>query len=107
MWEILASIVWACFATYTIWYFTSAKNFAPITYNEARILWKIHKKTANCNGRKWREIKHKDAIVGFECECGYKHIQRRPIIRELPKVENHMANPSFAIQKLHNAYEPT
>jgi len=108
MWEIIASIIWACFAIYTIWYFTCAKHFAPITYNEARILWKIHIKNANCNGRRWREIRCKDAIIGFECECGYKHIQRRPIISKLPNAENCIANPqSLAIKKLHNTYEQT
>jgi hypothetical protein len=107
MWEIIASIIWTCFTVYVIWYFAYAKHFAPITYNEAKILWKIHRKNSNCNGRRWREIKRKDEIVGFECECGYKHIQRRPIVSELPNTENHMANPqSLAIKKLHNTYEP-
>lgn len=111
MWEIITSTVWAGFAIYTVWYFAYAKHFAPITYNEARILWKIHKQSANCNGKRWREIKRKNAIVGFECECGYKHIQRRPIVSELPEppeTETHLRNTkNIAIKKLHAPYEST
>ncbi|MEM3578277.1 MAG: hypothetical protein QXX51_07520 [Candidatus Bathyarchaeia archaeon] len=108
MWEIITSTIWACFAAYATWYFTYAKHFAPITYNEARILWKIHKQNTNCNGRRWREIKRKEAIVGFECECGYKHIQRRPIVSELPNTKTTLGDTrNMAIKKLHTTYEST
>jgi hypothetical protein len=82
--EIIASIIWAGFAAYAIWYFAVAKHYAPLTLNEAKILWKIHKQTTNCHSKMWREIRRGKKIVGFECECGYKHIQKRPIRANKP-----------------------
>jgi hypothetical protein len=79
MLEILMPTVWACFALYTTWYLTSAKDYAPLTREEAELLWKIHKQNAECKVKKWREIRRRGKIVGFECECGYRHVQKRPI----------------------------
>ncbi|MEM3704195.1 MAG: hypothetical protein QXX79_07260 [Candidatus Bathyarchaeia archaeon] len=73
--EILAITLWACFTAYTVWYFTSAKHYAPLTQNEARLLWKIHKQTTKCDSRAYREIHHGRKIVGFTCECGYKYMK--------------------------------
>ncbi len=87
MLEIIMSILWACFAVYAIWYFTVAKNYAPITLGEAKILWKIHKRNIQCNARKWREVRREGKIVGFECECGYKHVQKRPITANTPALQ--------------------
>lgn len=78
--KILMPTLWVCFAAYATWYFASAKHYAPLTLKEARLLWKIHKQKAECDARKWREIRRKDKIVGFECECGYKYMQKRPIV---------------------------
>lgn len=77
---MLVPPLWVCFAVYAIWYFTSAKRHAPLTPNEAKLLWKIHKQNIKCGAKKWRELKRGDRIIGFECECGYKHVQKRPII---------------------------
>jgi hypothetical protein len=79
MLEILMPTAWACFALYVIWYFTSAKDYAPLTPKEAELLWKIHRQKAGCNMNKWREIRRKGKLVGFECACGYRHVQKRPI----------------------------
>jgi len=68
------------FAAYAIWYFAFAKRPVPLTPNEAQLLWKIHKQNTKCGAKKWRELKRGDVIIGFECECGYKHVQKRPII---------------------------
>jgi hypothetical protein len=84
MLEILMFTVWGCLTTYAIWYFTLAKHYAPITFNEAKILWKIHKQNIRCNARKWRGIKRQGKIIGFECGCGYKHIQKRPLVANSP-----------------------
>jgi hypothetical protein len=80
MLEILIPTVWTCFATYAAWYFTSAKHYAPLTLNEARLLWKIHKQHAQCKSRKWREIRNNGKIIGFKCACGHKHIQERLVV---------------------------
>jgi hypothetical protein len=29
-------------------------------------------------------IKRGNKIIGFECECGFRHIQRRPIVAGAP-----------------------
>ena len=79
MLEILAPTVWVCFALYTTWYLTSAKDYAPMAWEEAKMLWKIHKQNAECNAKKWRVIRCRGEIVGFECTCGYRHVQKRPI----------------------------
>jgi len=78
--EILIPILWASFTAFATWCFTSAKKCAPLTLTEVRILWKIHKQNVQCKGKKWRKIVHKNRIIGFECGCGYKHVQKRPII---------------------------
>ena len=83
---IILSIIWAAFASYLLWYVTSAKRSVPITLNDAKALWKIHKKSTKCNGHKWRPTSHRgDKIAGFECECGYKYTQKRPLISSMPK----------------------
>jgi len=109
MWEILiVSALWVGFAAYATWYFTSAKHFAPITLSEARILWKIHRQNVQCNARRWREIRRGGKIVGFECECGYKHVQRRPIVGNTPTINVQSQNPqNSALAKLHTTYETT
>jgi hypothetical protein len=82
--EIFTFALWTIFVIYATWYFTSAKHYAPLTPYEARLLWKIHKQNIGCNGRKWQIIKRGGKIVGFKCECGYRHIQKRPIVAGTP-----------------------
>jgi len=77
--EMLMLTLWVSFAVYTTWYLTSAKQSAPLTLNEAKILWKIHIQNAQCKAKKWREIRRRGKTVGFECECGHKHTQERPV----------------------------
>ncbi|MEM2987950.1 MAG: hypothetical protein QXK26_02770 [Candidatus Bathyarchaeia archaeon] len=78
---MMAPLMLGFFIIYAAWYLTSLKTFAPMTREEAQLLWKIHKTRAGCDAQKMREIKRKNKIVGFKCECGYKHVQKRPIIR--------------------------
>lgn len=106
MFETLKLASWACLLAYTVWYSTSAKNLAPITVKEAKLLWKIHKQNVSCQSRKWRIIKRKNKIIGFECECGYKHIQKRPIVAgiPIPNVGSHGSQES-ALDKLHAPYK--
>jgi len=105
MLEILVIVIWGFLTTYTIWYFTKAKNYAPITLNEARLLWKIHKRNMRCTSNKWRSIQRKGRIIGFECECGYKHIQKRPIVANTPALQLETANSQLAFDKLHTSYK--
>ena len=77
---LIAPSLWACLITYGIWYSTKAKHCAPITSTEAKQLWTIHRHNSNCNCKKWRPIKHQGQTVGFECGCGHKHVQQRPLL---------------------------
>jgi len=98
--------LWGCLTAYAVWYFTSAKHYAPITISEARILWKIHKRNIQCNARKWQKIKRGGKIIGFTCECGYKHIQRRPIVSNIPTPNIKSQNSQTStFEKLHASYK--
>jgi len=72
--------IWIALIAYGTWYFTSAKRCAPLTNEEVRVLWKIHKQNTTCNSRRLQEIKRGNKVVGFKCGCGYKHKQERPMI---------------------------
>lgn len=86
MLNILLLTIWTCFASYLLWYVTSAKRNVTITHSDAKALWKIHKKSTKCSGHKWRPTSRRNGkISGFECECGYKYTQKRPIISSMPK----------------------
>jgi hypothetical protein len=106
MLEILMFILWGCLTVYVVWYSTLAKHFAPLSPNDARILWKIHKQSVLCSSRKWRVILNGEKIIGFECECGYKHIQKRPIVANKPvrHIETQRSQES-ALDKLHTTYK--
>ena len=86
--EILALAVWTFLVGYATWYFTSAKSSVPLSPAEVKLLWKIHKQDKKCSARKKREIKRGNRIIGFECKCGYKHIQKRPVVAGKPSFSN-------------------
>jgi len=86
--EILALAVWTFLMVYATWYFTSAKYNAPLSPNEIELLWKIHKQDKNCAATSKREIKRGNRIIGFECECGYRHIQKRPVVAGKPNLSS-------------------
>lgn len=70
----------ACFLAYMTWYFAAGKQYASLTPEDVRILWKIHKQTDDCKSKKWRMLRFKDKIIGFECGCGHRHIEKRPLV---------------------------
>lgn len=80
MLEIITPVAWAVFLIYAVWYFASAKHYAPLSLQETKTLWKMHRQDAQCESRKWREIRRRGEIIGFECGCGYKHVQKKPIV---------------------------
>ena len=83
---IILPVIWASFACYFLWFATSAKRNVPITLDDAKTLWKIHRKTTKCTCHKWRPLSRKSGkISGFECECGYKYTQRRPLLSGSPR----------------------
>lgn len=70
---------WLLVIVYFTWFFTSAKDYASMERRDAEIFWRIHKQDAECRSNKWQEIRHEENIVGFECACGYRHLEKRPI----------------------------
>lgn len=86
MLTIILPTSWALFVAYLLWYATSAKCNVSITFDDAKALWHIHKKNTSCTGHKWRPVSRRSGkIFGFECECGYKYTQKRPIISSRPR----------------------
>ena len=81
---VIMPALWAGFTAYAVWYVTGAKRYSPLTPAEARTLWHIHHQTVHCDAKRWRKITRRGQIVGFECECGYKHVQKRPLISHPP-----------------------
>jgi hypothetical protein len=77
---ILVPSLWISLAIYASWYFTSANRYEPLSKSEARALWEIHKQKAQCKERHWERLVQENKTVGFKCECGYEHAQKRPII---------------------------
>ncbi|MDG6223461.1 MAG: hypothetical protein IAX21_09580 [Candidatus Bathyarchaeota archaeon] len=58
----------------------SAKRIVPLTEKEAETLWKVHKQKTQCTAKDWKHLTRGTEIIGFECECGEKHIQKKHII---------------------------
>lgn len=81
---IIMPALWAGLGTYALWYLTKAQDYSPITREEARTLWYIHHRALHCGARRWRKIKREGQIIGFQCECGYKHLQKRPLVAHSP-----------------------
>jgi len=81
---IIAPSLWAGFIAYIVWYSARVKTFEPITRTEARQLWVIHQQDSHCGSTKWRQLRKRGITVGFECGCGHKHMQLRPVVAHLP-----------------------
>jgi hypothetical protein len=92
---IIAPTLWACLIVYVVWYSTKAKSCAPITSTEAKQLWAIHLQNTRCSSRKWRQLKHHGQTIGFECGCGYKHVQHRPLVASTPTTSEPLPTPNF------------
>jgi hypothetical protein len=76
----LVPIVWVAFGIVASWFILSAKKHQPISISEVNMLWKSHKQFSQCKAKKFEEIIKGKKIIGYKCECGYEHKQKRPII---------------------------
>jgi hypothetical protein len=75
---LAAVITAACVAT--------AKRAVPLTQHEAKIIWQLHKQNTACQSHKYQPITRKQGeITGFQCQCGYRYVQRRPLLSRMPK----------------------
>jgi hypothetical protein len=88
MWSMIMLVGWASFALCGAWCLTSVKRNTSITFSDAKMIWILHRKSANCTGHKWQPItRRKGKIIGFECECGYEYTQKRPLVSRIPKAQ--------------------
>ena len=69
-----------CFGFSMSYILLSARNIVPMPREEAEKLRKFHKQTKGCKAQTWHEITKKNKVIGYECECGYKHIQKKHLI---------------------------
>ena len=77
---VLIPAIWLSLGLATAWFFLAAKRVVPLFQKEAETLWKIHKQHTQCKAKSWTEIPKGNKIIGFECDCGHKHIQKKHII---------------------------
>jgi len=69
-----------CFGLYIAYILLSARNVVPMTTKEAETLWKFHKQKTCCKAENRHEITKRNKVIGYECECGFKQIQKKPLI---------------------------
>jgi len=76
----------------------AVKRDIPITPEDAKVIWTLHKKNGACKCRKWNLLKRKKGqVIGFQCECGYKYTQKKPIILRTPaQNKENLASPLFS-----------
>lgn len=92
---IIAPSLWVCFIIYVVWYSARAKDYAPISHIEARQLWVIHQQDSHCSSKKWRQLRKRGTTVGFECGCGHKYVQLRPLVAHLPSTGVQLQTTGF------------
>lgn len=80
--EWILILTWSTLAIYGTWFYTSAKDYAPLKPQELAILWKLHKQNNYCQQKNPTVIQRKGKIVGFTCNCGYKYFSKRPITQK-------------------------
>jgi hypothetical protein len=95
---IVVTLIWITFACSLLCYVIEVRRNEPITVDEAKILWKMHKKTTRCAGKKWEPLDHRgDKLKGFRCDCGYRYMQKRPILSGTHKVIRQSYWDSFEV----------
>ena len=82
MLEMFVASAWLCAAAYGFWYLFKAKEHMPLSPEEVFILWNVHKKDTKCNSETVSQIKIRNSIIGFECDCGYKYYSKRGITQK-------------------------
>ena len=77
---VLIPAIWLSLGFLIAWLLLSAKLTVPMTKEEIDTLWTFHKQKTKCKSKSCKEIIQKNNIIGFECECGFSHIQKKPLI---------------------------
>lgn len=69
-----------CLGLYIGYILLSARNVVPMTKDEIDSLWKFHMQTKCCKAKTCHEITKKKKVIVYECECGFKQNQNKPLI---------------------------
>jgi hypothetical protein len=96
--ELLIAGSWLSFAAYSSWYFFKAKTVQPLTLDDLALTWRMHKQQTNCGASRLHSLITKNnEVVGFKCECGYEHQQKRPITQspQTARFQRKLAPPSL------------
>jgi hypothetical protein len=76
----LVPTVWVSFGCLAAWFMLSAKKHQAISPKELDLLWKSHKHFSKCKSKKFEKIMKGEKIIGYKCQCGYEHQQKRPLL---------------------------
>ena len=64
----------------------TTKKDVPMTRKEVNLLYTLHKQASNdCNHKMQPVIMKTGEIAGFQCECGYRYIQKRSLFSHTAK----------------------
>lgn len=77
---VLVPAIWLSLGFCIAWFILSAKRSVALSPEEAEMLWKVHRQKTQCNATKCKIIRSGGKIVGFKCECGHKHVQKKPLV---------------------------
>ena len=77
---VLIPAMWLSLGFVIAWFLVSAKRNVPLSREEAETLWKFHKQKECCGAESWLEIVKDNKVVGFECDCGHRHVQTKHLI---------------------------
>jgi hypothetical protein len=77
---VLVPAIWLSLGLFIAWFLLSAQRSVVLSPEEAEMLWKIHKRKAQCKAKEYEMITHRGKTTGFKCKCGHKHIQKKHLI---------------------------
>jgi len=101
MFEIVAGIIWFAFAGYAFWYTFKAREYQPLTLDDLALTWRIHKHQTGCKASRIQDLLvRNEEVVGFKCDCGYQHLQKRLISQRIhPQLRNYRPLSIGELQK--------
>jgi hypothetical protein len=100
---IFAPTLWTCLVTYAAWFLARAKRYSSISPTVAKQLWTIHRHNDGCGGKKWQMLTKGKNTIGFRCECGYEHVQKKPLLGYSSVILNRQEVTT--LDSLHAAHE--
>ena len=81
MLTLVISTSLACLGVCGALCFAVTERTVAITVEDAKVIWTLHKQNSRCKCRNWGLLKPKNGKVnGFQCECGYKYVQKKPLL---------------------------